>query len=100
MPDYATFRRTAARFRGSAYFAVIASLAPGLMCTTLVTAAASHAGPTWTSSEKAMLKSLSLASLEKLPPDPSNRFADDPRAAALGKDLFFDTRLSGNGKVS
>lgn len=47
-----------------------------------------------------MLKSLSLASLEKLQPDPSNRFADDPRAAALGKALFFDARLSGNGKVS
>jgi cytochrome c peroxidase len=26
--------------------------------------------------------------------------ADDPRAAALGRALFFDTRLSGNGKVS
>jgi cytochrome c peroxidase len=47
-----------------------------------------------------MLRSLSLSSLEKLQPDPSNRFGDDPRAAALGRALFFDTRLSGNGKVS
>lgn len=47
-----------------------------------------------------MLRSLSLTSLEPLAPDPSNRMADDPRAAALGRALFFDTRLSGNGQVS
>lgn len=34
------------------------------------------------------------------PPDPTNAFADDPRAAQLGRRLFFDARLSGNGKVS
>ncbi len=47
-----------------------------------------------------MLRSLSLSSLEPLAADPSNRFADDARAAALGERLFFDARLSGNGKVS
>src|SRR5919107_1319265 len=47
-----------------------------------------------------MLRSLSLASLAPLAADPSNRYADDPRAAALGRALFFDARLSGNGKVS
>jgi cytochrome c peroxidase len=47
-----------------------------------------------------MLRSLSLASLGALAPDPSNRYADDPRAAELGRELFFDTRLSANGKVS
>ena len=47
-----------------------------------------------------MLRTLSLASLGPLPADPSNRFADDARAAALGERLFADTRLSGNGKVS
>lgn len=34
------------------------------------------------------------------PPDPTNAVADDPRAAHLGQFLFFDTRLSSNGKVS
>jgi len=29
------------------------------------------------------------------PPDPSNAFSDDARAAVLGKKWFFDTRLSG-----
>lgn len=35
-----------------------------------------------------------------LPADPTNAVADDPRAAALGERLFFDTRFSSNGEVS
>ena len=54
----------------------------------------------WSTEERETLKSLSLASLGPLPADPSNKFADDARAAALGEKLFSDTRLSGNGKVS
>lgn len=54
----------------------------------------------WSTEERETLKSLSLASLGPLPADPSNRVADDARAAALGEKLFSDTRLSGNGKVS
>ncbi|MCB1386735.1 MAG: methylamine utilization protein [Nitratireductor sp.] len=41
-----------------------------------------------------------LSSLPPLPPDPSNRYGDDPRAAALGEKLFFDTGLSANSGVS
>lgn len=33
-------------------------------------------------------------------PDTSNRLADDPAAVALGRRLFFDTGLSGNGRVA
>src|SRR4051794_30879625 len=43
---------------------------------------------------------LSLETLEPLPPDASNQWADDERAADLGHRLFFDTRLSVNGRVS
>jgi cytochrome c peroxidase len=43
---------------------------------------------------------LSIESLEAVSPDPSNRWADAREAAALGYRLFFDTRLSGNGRVS
>lgn len=43
---------------------------------------------------------LALDRLEPLPPDPSNRYADDPAAAALGAKLFFDPRLSSNGQVA
>ena len=45
-------------------------------------------------------RSMSLGQLGAPPADPSNRWADDPRAAALGKRLFFDARLSANGQVS
>jgi cytochrome c peroxidase len=54
----------------------------------------------WTKEERAMMRSLSLASLAPLAPDPSNRFSEDTAAARLGQRLFFDTRLSSNGKVS
>jgi cytochrome c peroxidase len=54
----------------------------------------------WSEEELVTLRSLSLSSLDSLTPDPSNRYGDDPRAAAFGKKLFFDERLSSNGKVS
>lgn len=44
-----------------------------------------------------------LESHSPLPPppaSPTNRFADDPRAAELGQRLFFDPRLSSNGAIS
>lgn len=50
--------------------------------------------------EKAVIASLSLAALAPLPADPTNRVADDRRAAAFGATLFFDTDFSANGKVS
>jgi len=34
------------------------------------------------------------------PPEPSNAFADDPAAAALGQAYFFDARYSSNGAIS
>ncbi|MBP9111197.1 MAG: hypothetical protein KBF88_00240 [Polyangiaceae bacterium] len=34
------------------------------------------------------------------PPDPTNAFADNPAAAAFGKELFFDRTLSPSGMVS
>ena len=54
----------------------------------------------WTRAQLAELQSLSLAALDPLPADATNRVADDPRAARLGRQLFFDTRLSSNGQVS
>jgi len=54
----------------------------------------------WNEGEITLLRSLSLSSLPPLPKDPSNKYADDPRAIALGKKLFFDNRFSANGKVS
>jgi cytochrome c peroxidase len=66
-----------------------------------LSAAAAGAGSNqWSAAQLAELRSLSLLDLEPPPPDPTNRVADDPRAAALGERLFFDTRLSANGKVA
>lgn len=61
---------------------------------------AAPSGSRWSKEERDVLRSLSLASLGPLPADPSNRHGDDPRAATLGRRLFFDTRLSGNGQVA
>jgi cytochrome c peroxidase len=54
----------------------------------------------WTAEETATLRSLWIGSLPALPRDPSNAFADDPRAVSLGHKLFFDTRFSSNGQVA
>jgi cytochrome c peroxidase len=50
--------------------------------------------------EKKTIASLSLAALPPLPADPTNRVADDRRAAAFGATLFFDTDFSANGAVA
>ncbi|MCB9674396.1 MAG: hypothetical protein H6737_04720 [Alphaproteobacteria bacterium] len=55
------------------------------------------AGPppgVWTDGEKAALERMRLA---PLPADPTNRWADDPGAAAFGQALFFDPALSASG---
>ena len=45
-------------------------------------------------------RSLTLAELPPVPPDPTNRVADDRRAAAFGATLFFDPAMSIDGTVS
>jgi len=54
----------------------------------------------WTEIETEMLRSLWIGSLPPLAPDASNAMADDPRAAKLGQQLFFDQRLSANGRIA
>jgi len=63
-------------------------------------AAAASSGRRWSAEEVETIRSLWIGELEPLPTDPSNRYADDSAAAALGHQLFFDTRLSSNGKVA
>lgn len=50
--------------------------------------------------ELKVARSLSLASLPKIPPDPSNVVADNADAVQLGALLFDDTGMSANGLVS
>lgn len=54
----------------------------------------------WSAEEITTLRTLWINSLPPLPADPSNKYADDGRAAVLGQALFFDTRFSSNGQVS
>ncbi|WP_395451069.1 cytochrome-c peroxidase [Aminobacter sp. UC22_36] len=54
----------------------------------------------FTDAEKRTIASMSLSTLAPLAPDPTNRFADDPGAAALGATLFFDTGMSRDGNVA
>ena len=51
--------------------------------------------PSFTSEELATLATLSPSALPHAPTDVSNRFADDPKAAALGQKLFFEQAFSG-----
>ncbi|HYK05308.1 MAG TPA: cytochrome c peroxidase [Thermoanaerobaculia bacterium] len=77
----------------------IATAATLLLAVALTTVAATR-GDRWSDEELEILRGLSLSELEPLPADPTNRVADDPRAVQLGQRLFFDARLSSNGKVS
>jgi cytochrome c peroxidase len=79
----------------------IALLVGGILITGVVIALwAVTRPPSWSEAEISILRGLWIGSLPALPPDPSNAYADDPRAAALGQRLFFDTRFSSNGAVS
>ncbi len=58
----------------------------------LLACAACKASPDLTDAERSLLGGYALGAL---PPDPTNAVADDPAAAALGQQLFFDARFSG-----
>ena len=55
---------------------------------------------TWTAEERGILRSLWIGSLPPLTADPSNRVADNAKAAKLGHKLFFDKRFSGNKEIA
>lgn len=59
---------------------------------------AASAPPTFEPAE--ITRILRLSPLPPPPPNETNRVADDERAAVLGQRLFFDTRLSPDGRFS
>ena len=77
-----------------------AGLGGAAMAALLACVAAPSAPRGWSAEELGTIRSLWIGELEELAPDPSNRYAHDPAAAALGHRLFFDPRLSSNGRVS
>ncbi|REL26359.1 cytochrome-c peroxidase [Thalassotalea euphylliae] len=54
----------------------------------------------WSAQERSVLQSLQLKNLPDKLHSPSNRYANNPQAAAFGKQLFFDPRMSQNGELS
>lgn len=56
--------------------------------------------PAWTVPEKALIASMRLSQLPPRAPDPTNAHESKPRAVAFGRRLFFDSRLSADGRVS
>src|SRR5688572_13927936 len=72
----------------------------GLIVFGLVITACGSQRDRWTEEELSTLQGLWITNLQPLPPDPSNKYADDPDATSLGQALFFDTRFSSNGQVS
>jgi cytochrome c peroxidase len=60
--------------------------------------AAAASAEEWSDRDLRLLASLRLD--RTLPPSPSNHVADDPRAAALGKRIFFDAGFGAAGKTA
>lgn len=75
----------------AALFASACSASPGARDE----ADAQDGAPVLTAPERAALLLLSPSPLPGPPPDPTNRFADDPEAALLGQKLFYDPSFSG-----
>lgn len=71
-----------------------------VLCIWAQVSAASNKPQTWSKEKTTVLRSLWIGSLPPPPPDPSNRYADNPKAQLLGEKIFFDKRFSKNGKVS
>lgn len=66
----------------------------------LLAAAGCSREPPWRPDQLAVIDSLALDRLGPAPADPSNRFARQAAAAALGERLFHDRRLSADGRVA
>lgn len=95
--------RPQASTAGTAVTLATAALALVAASTLWLAAADAQAAPRnerWSDAEKSTLGSMLLSRLPTPPADPSNAVATRPEAVALGKRLFFDTRLSKNGQVS
>jgi cytochrome c peroxidase len=87
-------RRTSCAVAGLAAVALAATTAAWSIAASL--ADADH----WTAEELAVLSSMHISQVAPAPSDPSNAVDGQPDAIALGKQLFFDKRLSSNGAVS
>jgi len=65
----------------------------------LITACSAFGQATWSDEEVAKLRSLWIGSLPPLPVDPSNQYADDSGAAALGQNFSLTRALARTAKL-
>ncbi len=99
----AVFRPEAHKNEGSERFRVSGKNGNVLGIALVLSLALAVAGcgrPQFSEAEKRTIASLALSALPPLKPDTTNRYADDPGAAALGATLFFDFSLSPTGTVA
>lgn len=68
-----------------------------LLCGLMASAASPPTGnaPIFSVEERNIIATLAPPALPPPPPDRTNKYADDPQAAKLGRQLFFDPRFSG-----
>ena len=66
----------------------------------IATVAAAACGKPELTAEEALELATMALSPGDAPPSPTNRFADEPAAAELGRLLFFDRRMSADGQVA
>lgn len=78
----------------------VAAIAVLVIAAILLSAYTLFARPEWSENEISAMRGLWIERLEPLPPDPSNKYADNAQAAVLGRKFFFDTRFSANGQVA
>ena len=82
-------------------FRIISVIVSGLLLAIVVWRQFDPSTPArWTDTDIELLYSLSIHSLPTLASDASNAVADNADAARFGQQLFFDTRLSANNRVS
>jgi len=79
---------------------VLAGVAVAMAATAIWPSSGSAESLSWTETETLTLRSLTITSAPALVDDPTNLVADDPRAADLGHQLFFDSGLSATGAIS
>lgn len=87
--------------RGKVGIAASTAIAASIIVVLFAWILSRHAEPEpWTEAEIDILRSLWIDSLPVVPRDLSNAVADDPLAAELGHQLFFEPRLSSTGTIS
>ena len=71
-----------------------------LIAVTSVSAARETALDDWSDAERGLINAMLIDNLGSPPPDPSNKYADNLKAAKLGEKNFHDKRFSANGEIS